>query len=63
MGIGIAVLIDAHKTLYLVPEGQHDRSQARSAWSHEEKGQLGLTPETRAHASCAEGCNVQGGLA
>jgi hypothetical protein len=22
--------------MYLVPEGQHDRSQARSAWSHEE---------------------------
>src|SRR5450432_169556 len=22
--------------MYFVPEGQHDRSQARSAWSHEE---------------------------
>jgi hypothetical protein len=23
--------------MYFVPEGQHDSSQARSAWSHEKK--------------------------
>jgi hypothetical protein len=28
--------------MYFVPEGQHDRSQARSAWSHEENSPVPL---------------------
>ena len=34
--------------MYFVPEGQHDSSQARSAWSHEENS---LVPAGRLNGS------------
>jgi hypothetical protein len=32
---GLPLIKASAGRMYLVPEGQHDRSQARSAWSHE----------------------------
>jgi hypothetical protein len=32
----IDIVADSLDSLWFVPEGQHDRSQARSAWNHKE---------------------------
>jgi hypothetical protein len=36
LGFDVNLPITTPGRMYFVPEGQHDRSQARSAWSHRE---------------------------
>jgi hypothetical protein len=46
--ISASLIKASTERMYFVPEGQHDRSQARSAWRHEKNS---LVPEGRSNGS------------